>query len=479
MREPTPSLLRMLATWVLTVRRPIESASAISGSDSALDDQAQHLALAGAQPRRRLRRGGSVQGRARRGPEVGRHLDRVRQGQRAAGVPRRLERVIAEGGAGRRDGLLIAEPGRFEDHGAGPFALGLGAPEEAGGELHVAEGDEDLGQAQERVRDAERVALGPMVGQALLVGGDRLGPVAHLPGVVAELVQRHADVPPIAEAPKGRQGRGQQGGGAVVVAFDPHPCPAEAPLREGDAPGVADRLELGEGVGEDRDRALAVVLQVLGQVSLPVDDNGHAPAIVARREPLQGFFGVVLRHRILGRTPGEHCRAQRRFAGRGGRFPAGRPRPIEPRASLRDVVAEEPEPVERAGEAQAGLDVAAGQRPVQHGAQVRQLRFESRDPGDLAGAAQLGLGALGQRPKVLRMGPANRVFLAGARQLVERKLADGFEHAESRFAEVVVGRVIRRGRIAEGTCPPVRKCLRRPPLRARSRRRRHRSRHRG
>ena len=196
----------MLATWVLTVRRPIESASAISGSDSPSTTRrstSRSRALS-----RDDGSGAAARSRAGSARPGGWPPSRSRPPGAASGQrPRRLERVIAEGGAGRRDGLLIAEPGRFEDHGAGPFALGLGAPKEAGGELHVAESDEDLGQAQERVRDAERVALGPMVGQALLVGGDRLGPVAHLPGVVAELVQRHADVPPIAEAPKGRQGR--------------------------------------------------------------------------------------------------------------------------------------------------------------------------------------------------------------------------------------------------------------------------------
>ena len=97
----------------MAVRRLIDEGGGDLPVGVPLGDQAQHLQLAGAQPRRRLRRGGSVRGRSRLGAEVGRQLDRVLQGQRAAGVPRRLERFIAEGGAGRRDGLLVAEPDRF------------------------------------------------------------------------------------------------------------------------------------------------------------------------------------------------------------------------------------------------------------------------------------------------------------------------------------------------------------------------------
>jgi len=84
-------------------------------------------------------------------------------------------------------------------------------------------------------------------------------------------------------------------------------------------------------------------------------------------------------------------------------------RALQPLARLAEVAAQHPEAVERAGQGQASVQVAAVQRPVKNGPKIVVLTFEQVEriahaPSNRRGIGLLGDGQAMQRVPLTRLG---------------------------------------------------------------------------
>ena len=99
---------------------------------------------------------------------------------------------------------------------------------------------------------------------------------------------------------------------------------------------------------------------------------------------------------------------------------------------LPEVAADDPEPEDPRHHAEGRLDVAAGVGPVDGGAQVLALGFEQVRPPLLLATLEAGFGLLGEVDVVAAVAIPHGFVFGGRAELLQRVLADRFEHAVAR-----------------------------------------------
>src|SRR5262249_2891876 len=117
---------------------------------------------------------------------------------------------------------------------------------------------------------------------------------------------------------------------------------------------------------------------------------------------------------------------------------AGGQRLLQPATPLAEMAVHQPEPPQRPRRPQRQLDPPMRQRPGQRGTEVVVLRLQPREPLVLRRALQMWLRRLRKREEELRVPARCRLQLAAVSKELQRKLADGLQHAQARLAKCLV-----------------------------------------